>query len=153
MENFDRTSLLLSLKGLGDGNVHLKLSHLYNALSLLHITLPKGNWIGVYLYDNNEKNLVLGPFAGTPACETIPSGKGVVGTCYKEKKSIVVEDVSTFPGYICCDPLAKAEIVVPLKKNGIIKGVLDVDYPEGHSLKDEKQFYEDVAEILSTWIW
>ena len=92
---------------------------------------------------------MLGPFQGTLACERIALGKGVVGICFVKNETIVVEDVNAFPGYICCDVSASAEICVPLRKEGAPFGVLDIDYPKGHSFKGEKTFYEEVARIIS----
>ncbi len=82
-------------------------------------------WIGFYLVKNNE--LVLGPFQGPIACTRIALGKGVCGTAWKEKKTIVVEDVDKFPGHIACSSESRSEIVVPVIKNGEVVMVLDVD--------------------------
>jgi len=152
MNNFDRTSLLLSIKALDNGEVLLKRSHLYNALSLLHLSLPHNNWVGLYQYEGKLGKLILGPFGGSPACEVIDVGKGVVGTCYAKKIMIVVPDVTAFPGYICCDPLAMAELVVPLCQNGKVIGVLDVDYPKNRSFEGEEGFYQEAAKILEGFI-
>ncbi|OPZ37464.1 MAG: Free methionine-R-sulfoxide reductase [Tenericutes bacterium ADurb.BinA155] len=152
MENFDQASLLASLKGF-DSDPLLKKSHLYNALALLHVALPPKSWIGVYLYDETSNLLILGPFAGTPACESIKPNHGVVGTCFSKQKTIVVPDVHQFPGYICCDPSASAELVVPLKAGKRIHGVLDIDYPKGYSFEGESAFYEAVSALITTWLW
>ncbi len=82
-------------------------------------------WVGFYLVKENE--LVLGPFQGPIACTRIAYGKGVCGTAWKEKKTIVVEDVDNFPGHIVCSSDSKSEIVVPVIKNGNVAMVLDVD--------------------------
>jgi GAF domain-containing protein len=82
-------------------------------------------WVGFYLVKENE--LVLGPFQGPIACTRISFGKGVCGTSWKEKKTIVVEDVDKFPGHIACSSDSKSEIVVPVIKNGNVAMVLDVD--------------------------
>jgi L-methionine (R)-S-oxide reductase len=137
MENFDQASLLASLKGF-DSDPLLKKSHLYNALALLKESLPPKSWIGLYLYDEPSNLLILGPFAGTPACEKIVPNHGVVGTCFSQQKMIVVPDVHQFPGYICCDPTASAELVVPLKEGKRIHGVLDIDYPPVIPLRAKK---------------
>lgn len=82
-------------------------------------------WVGFYLVKNDE--LVLGPFQGTVACTRIKKGKGVCGTSWAEEKTIIVDDVDAFPGHIACSSGSKSEIVLPLKKDGIVIGVLDVD--------------------------
>ena len=82
-------------------------------------------WVGFYLVKGNE--LVLGPFQGPVACTRIPFGKGVCGTAWKERRTIIVPDVNQFPGHIACNSESKSEIVVPLFVNGEIIGVLDID--------------------------
>ena len=82
-------------------------------------------WVGFYLVKNTE--LVLGPFQGPVACTRIQKGRGVCGTSWDIGKTIIVADVEQFPGHIACSSLSKSEIVIPLKKNGQVVGVLDVD--------------------------
>ena len=82
-------------------------------------------WTGVYLVEGDE--LILGPYQGPLACLRIAYGRGVCGTAWKEKRTIVVPDVEEFPGHIACSSESRSEIVVPLSLNGEIKGVLDID--------------------------
>lgn len=82
-------------------------------------------WVGFYLVKNDQ--LVLGPFQGPIACTRIGFGKGVCGTAWKEKKTILVPDVEQFPGHIACSSASRSEIVVPALKDGIVTMVLDVD--------------------------
>jgi GAF domain-containing protein len=82
-------------------------------------------WVGFYLVKDDE--LVLGPFQGPVACTRIKKGRGVCGTSWDQGKTIVVADVEQFPGHIACSSLSRSEIVIPMKKNGQVVGVLDVD--------------------------
>ena len=83
-------------------------------------------WIGCYFVKGNE--LVLGTFQGPVACTRIAFGKGVCGTCWKEKEIIIVDDVSAFSGHIACNTESKSEIVLPaFDKTGEVALVLDVD--------------------------
>lgn len=82
-------------------------------------------WVGFYLVKNGE--LVLAPFQGPVACTRIKKGKGVCGTSWEQKQTLVVPDVDQFPGHIACSSLSKSEIVVPVIRNGDVLGVLDVD--------------------------
>lgn len=82
-------------------------------------------WVGFYLVKGDE--LVLGPFQGPVACTRIRMGRGVCGTSWKEGRVIIVPDVEKFPGHIACSSLSKSEIVIPLKMDNRIIGVLDVD--------------------------
>ncbi|MFZ5973415.1 MAG: GAF domain-containing protein [Bacteroidota bacterium] len=82
-------------------------------------------WVGFYLVKDNQ--LVLGPFQGPIACTRISFGKGVCGTSWKEKRTILVPNVDEFPGHIACSSASKSEIVLPAFKNGEVALVLDVD--------------------------
>ncbi|HUR12645.1 MAG TPA: GAF domain-containing protein [Flavitalea sp.] len=82
-------------------------------------------WIGWYLVKKEE--LVVGPFQGPVACSRIKKGKGVCGTCWQQRKTIVVPDVEAFPGHIACSSLSRSEIVVPMLLHDEVIGVLDVD--------------------------
>jgi len=97
-----------------------------NCSALLFERLEGVNWAGFYLL-TEPNTLVLGPFQGKIACVRIPVGKGVCGTAVAEDKVQLVEDVHAFPGHIACDAASNAEIVIPLKVNGTLVGVLDID--------------------------
>ncbi|MFH8134746.1 GAF domain-containing protein [Pantoea osteomyelitidis] len=102
------------------------LAALGNCSALLYERLEGVNWAGFYLL-TEPKTLVLGPFQGKIACVRIPVGKGVCGTAVAEEKVQRVDDVHAFPGHIACDAASNAEIVIPLKVNGVVVGVLDID--------------------------
>lgn len=82
-------------------------------------------WVGFYNVKNDE--LVLGPFQGPVACARIQKGKGVCGTAWERKDTVVVDDVEKFPGHIFCSSFSRSEIVVPLVKECQVVAVLDVD--------------------------
>lgn len=102
------------------------LAALGNCSALLFERLEGVNWAGFYLL-TEPNTLVLGPFQGKIACVRIPVGRGVCGTAIAEDKVQLVEDVHAFPGHIACDAASNAEIVIPLKVNGTLMGVLDID--------------------------
>ena len=105
-------------------------------------------WTGFYRVIGEQ--LVLGPFQGPVACTRIGFGKGVCGTSWKEKKTIVVENVEQFPGHIACSSESKSEIVVPLLKNGEVIGVLDIDSERLASFDAiDKEWLEQIAEVVS----
>ena len=92
-------------------------------------------WVGFYIVRENQ--LVLGPFQGPVACTRIGFGKGVCGTAWKEKCSILVPDVNQFPGHIACSSASVSEIVVPVfNKGNEVIAVLDVD-SERYDVLDE----------------
>ena len=105
------------------------------------------NWAGFYLLKDGE--LVLGPFQGKPACVRIALGKGVCGTAAQRRESIVVPNVHEFPGHIACDSASNSELVVPLIRNGMLLGVLDVDSPVlARFDADDRLGLEEIALIL-----
>jgi len=106
-------------------------------------------WTGFYRVIENQ--LVLGPFQGPVACTRIGFGKGVCGTAWKEKRTIVVEDVEQFPGHIACSSESKSEIVVPLYKGGEVIGVLDIDSEHLATFDATDQLWlEQIAEVVSS---
>lgn len=105
-------------------------------------------WTGFYRVIDNQ--LVLGPFQGPVACTRIGFGKGVCGTSWKERKTLVVEDVEQFPGHIACSSESKSEIVVPLIKQGEVIGVLDIDSERLATFDETDQHWlEQIAEVVS----
>ena len=106
-----------------------------NFASLLYHSLPELNWAGFYLL--KDKELVLGPFQGKPACVRIAVGKGVCGVAAAQRETVIVPNVHEFPGHIACDSASNSEIVVPLQKDGRLLGVLDLDSPQFARFDDE----------------
>ncbi|GMA62249.1 GAF domain-containing protein [Alicyclobacillus fastidiosus] len=105
------------------------IANLSNMSSLLNLYLKDINWVGFYLWSEDDGELILGPFQGKPACIRIPSGKGVCGAVATKRQAMVVEDVFSFPGHIACDPASRSEVVVPIVVEGKLIGVLDIDSP------------------------
>lgn len=114
------------LEALIQGIPH-KIANLANGAALLWQHLEGLNWAGFYLLEGEK--LVLGPFQGKPACIEIPVGKGVCGTAVARNETMCIPNVHDFPGHIACDSASNSEIVIPLRKNGEIIGVLDIDSP------------------------
>ncbi len=124
-----------------------QIANLSNASALLNQFLKEVNWVGFYLWKENE--LILGPFQGLPACVRIAYGKGVCGTAAQEEKTLRVDDVHAFPGHIACDAASNSEIVVPLIKNNQLIGVLDIDSPtKSRFSKEDQEGIEKFTEIL-----
>lgn len=122
-------------------------TNLANASAILN-TLGDLNWAGFYLVDGDH--LVLGPFQGEVACTIIPYGKGVCGTSWEKGETLIVDDVFSFPGHIACSSASRSEIVVPIKKENKVVGVIDLDAPVLSRFgQKEKEILEEVAIILS----
>lgn len=116
-------TLLPQIEGLIAGEADL-IANLSNIAAALKQTMGFF-WVGFYLVRENQ--LVLGPFQGPIACTRINFGKGVCGTSWKERRTILVPDVEQFPGHIACSSASKSEIVLPAFKNNEVALVLDVD--------------------------
>lgn len=128
-------------------------SNLANAAALLFQNYENLNWAGFYIYNDDAKELDLGPFQGKVACMHIKPGSGVVGTAFANKESIVVPNVHGFAGHIACDADSNSELVVPIFKNGQIYGIIDIDSPLLNRFgENEKNEVEELAEILANHI-
>lgn len=107
---------------------HEEMSVLANVAAVLK---ERFQWFWVGFYMAREGELRLGPFQGSVACMHIAYGKGVCGTAFAERRSVVVDDVELFPGHIACSSLSRSEIVVPLfNHKDEPMGVLDIDSTE-----------------------
>lgn len=105
-------------------------------------------WVGIYFVKSNE--LVLGPFQGPVACTRIALGKGVCGVSWKEKRTLLIEDVETFPGHIACSSDSKSEIVIPCFKKGDVFAVLDVDSDKLADFDEtDRKYLEEIGNIIS----
>lgn len=105
-------------------------------------------WTGFYLVRGEQ--LVLGPFQGPVACTHIPFGRGVCGTAWQRRETVVVPDVEAFPGHIACSSASRSEIVVPILRDGDVLGVLDIDSRELATFDEEDAAgLEAVAALLA----
>ena len=106
-------------------------------------------WTGFYIEKNGQ--LRLGPFQGSVACYRIDHGKGVCGTAYEERKTIIVPDVEQFPGHIACSSLSRSEIVVPyFDGQQRVRGVLDIDSRELNTFDEtDRKHLEAIVSIIA----
>ena len=124
-------------------------TNLSNLSALYKEYLPKTNWVGFYLLDEKNNNLVLGPFQGKVACTRIPFNKGVCGHCFTNRETIYVEDVHKFPGHIACDSATNSELVVPIIQNDKVVALLDIDSIEfDRFTKEEVQTFTEVTKKI-----
>ena len=121
-----------------------------NASALLMQTMEQVNWAGFYLVKDGM--LKVGPFQGRPACVLIGRGKGVCGTAWEKEETLVVEDVHAFPGHIACDSASRSEIVIPVRSDGKIVAVLDIDSPlKGRFTEQDRQGLEQFVKVLEEY--
>ena len=130
-------SLYPQVKALVDGEPDL-IANLANISAALK---EQFNWLWVGFYLVKDEELVLGPFQGPVACTRIRKGKGVCGSSWAAKQTLIVPDVEKFPGHIACSSLSKSEIVVPIIHNNEVIGVLDVDSIDLDQFDDTDERY------------
>ncbi|KAK1246686.1 hypothetical protein MKX08_000488 [Trichoderma sp. CBMAI-0020] len=153
--NWVRQSPLLSLFTASTTTNRCNLSNaaslLWHAYKSLGAPSNEVNWAGFYVLDPTKKDqLILGPFQGKVACQTIPFGRGVCGAAAATKTTQLVEDVEKFPGHIACDSESKSEIVVPIVSGDRVVAIIDVDCAvlNGFDETDKKNL-EQLAELLA----
>lgn len=123
------------------------IARMANVASMIHHTFGFW-WTGFYRTMGNE--LVLGPFQGALACTRIAFGRGVCGTAWRDEQTIVVPDVEQFEGHIACSSASRSEIVVPLRQNGVIIGVLDIDSCELATFDaTDREWLERIVALLT----
>lgn len=123
------------------------ISNLSNFIAVIKSNFNYVSWIGFYFYDGEK--LYLGPFQGNVACINIEIGKGVCGTAAKTRETIIVPDVNKFDGHIFCDENSKSEIVIPIVKNNLLIGVLDLDSYDYDSFDEiDRKFLEELVLYL-----
>ena len=116
--------LAAQLQGLLHGEADA-IANAANTAALIFAALPEVSWAGFYFLRGGE--LIVGPFQGKPACVRIALGRGVCGAAAARQETLIVPDVSAFPGHIACDTASQSELVVPLIAAGRLLGVLDLD--------------------------
>lgn len=124
-----------------DGNLVSKLG---NISSICMEEIEDLNWVGFYIYNLDQEALVLGPFQGKKATSVIAPTDGVCGKAFTTDEVTVVEDVHNFCGHIACDLASNSELVIPLHKDGVVIGVMDIDSPV------KARFDSDLVELFKS---
>jgi len=139
-------ALIPQIKGLIEGETDL-IANLANIAAALKEQF-NWLWVGFYLVKNEE--LVLGPFQGPVACTRIKKSRGVCGSSWAQKKTLIVADVEKFPGHIACSSASRSEIVIPVLHNNEVAGVLDVDSKKLDEFDTTDQAYlEQIVSFIS----
>ena len=153
-------SLLPQVKSLCEGETDM-IAKMANVAALLHSEFGFW-WTGFYRvapimnYEFRNSNfniqnseLILGPFQGPIACVHIAYGRGVCGTAWKERRTLVVPDVEAFPGHIACSTESRSEIVVPVMAGGEVVAVLDIDSRELSTFDDtDRRELEELVKLI-----
>ena len=156
MEKEEKYRLLTEqIKALIEGETD-SVAVMANVCAAIHETMGFF-WTGFYRVmpktqsDDSDQELVLGPFQGPVACMHIPFGKGVCGSAWQRKETIVVPDVEQFPGHIACSSLSRSEIVVPVfSQAGEVVAVLDIDSKELATFDEtDRQYLEAICGLIT----
>ena len=123
-----------------------RVARMANVVAMIHQTFGFW-WTGFYRVVGEE--LVLGPFQGPLACMRIRYGRGVCGTAWKERRTVIVEDVEQFPGHIACSSASRSEIVVPLMRGDEVVAVLDIDSEKLATFDEEdRHWLEQIVSLV-----
>lgn len=150
IDNINKDELISQTKYLIDDSLPL-ISNLSNLSRLLYECFENVLWAGFYITDfNNPNELVLGPFQGPIACTKIKFNKGVCGEAAYNKKTLLVPNVHEFEGHIACSSLSNSEVVVPIIRNDLVYGVIDIDSTIFNNFTNEDvKILEEFAELIS----
>ena len=110
------------------------------------------HWVGFYMLEGDV--LVLGPFIGKPTEHLrIPLNQGICGAAASTGETVVVDDVTADPRYLACSIETRSEIVVPIRRHGVVVGEIDLDsdVPSAFTA-DDRALLEGVAEIVGAFL-
>ena len=122
-----------------------RVARMANVAAMIHQTFGFW-WTGFYRVVGEE--LVLGPFQGPLGCMRIRYGRGVCGTAWKERRTVIVQDVEQFPGHIACSSASRSEIVVPLMRADEVVAVLDIDSEKLATFDEEDRHWLEQIVLL-----
>ena len=126
---------------------------LQNVVDFLYENFDKYSWVGIYIVEGND--LLLGPWMGEQATEhtRISIGKGICGSAAETGKTEIIADVSQDERYLSCFLSTQSEIVVPVKKNGMVIAEIDIDSDIPNAFdKGDVVFLEKIADEISDFI-
>lgn len=146
LEKCERYNLLLrQLSALAEGETDT-IALMANTAAMLHDTFHFW-WTGFYRVVGDE--LLLGPFQGSVACMHIAFGRGVCGTAWQQRHTLVVPDVEAFPGHIACSAASRSEIVVPVYDGDNVIAVLDIDSQHFATFDDcDRHYLEQIVSAV-----
>jgi L-methionine (R)-S-oxide reductase len=112
-------------------------------------------WVGLYDVGETEVSIIAYSGPSAPAYPTFPIGKGLTGSAIKEKKTVVVGDVTKDPRYLTAFGSTKSEIIIPVldSRRGMVAGTVDVESERANAFSDaDRRVLEDCATAaLKLW--
>ena len=151
--SLEAVSVVKKLQEMRDGG-YLSDPIMREAVIQIEKSDAKYNWVGIYLYNPDEKMLWLHNYMGEPTEHAkIGVGQGVCGTAVAEAKNQVVNDVSKVENYLSCSPSVQAEMVVLIRAGDDILGQIDIDSRKKDAFGDEDQdavqrIADKIADVL-----
>lgn len=151
MDSEEKYEHMLALLEAYIGSETDQTAQLSNAAAIVKALVDRTNWAGFYLLKQGE--LVLGPFQGLPACNRIKLSNGVCGTAARTGKTQIVPNVHEFAGHIACDSASNSELVIPIIRDGVVYGVLDIDSAEFNRFSErDAKGLERFVEMLNQFV-
>ena len=145
------SQLVKEATALLDGESDL-IANMANLAALIHETMGFW-WTGFYIVrtcKDGAEQMVLGPFQGPIACTRIAFGRGVCGTSWQRRETVVVPDVEKFPGHIACSSESRSEIVVPVFNGDKVSAVLDIDSRYLNTFDEtDARYLEQIVKLLN----
>ena len=146
----EQRDVLDSIRGAGAMPVDGLLDRVVEAL---HSRFSK--YTGAYLYwMDGPDALVLRAFRGRPTAHgRIPVSVGICGRAAREKHTVIVDDVAADPSYLACSLETRSEIVVPIMRDDVVYGEIDIDgdAPAAYGPSDQR-FLEELAALIAARI-
>ncbi len=110
------------------GSQQARDAKLQKICELLKARVSYYDWVGFYIANEENRELILGPYVGAPTEHTrISFGQGICGQAAAIKKPLIVQDVSKETNYLSCGVKVMSEIVLPIMKGERVLGELDID--------------------------
>jgi GAF domain-containing protein len=95
--------------------------------------------VEIMLVEGNVLVMEVSRGEGWPVGKRVPLSEGIVGRVTRTGIPAYVPDVHRDPDYIAAVPDTQSEIVVPLRKSGVVIGVLNVESPVRYGLRRDDQ--------------
>lgn len=135
----DHERLVQDLQTMRDEG-HLSDALLRRAVREIESGDDRFDWVGVYLLNEEAKELWLHNYVGEPTDHAkIPVGTGVCGRAVEQRRNINVPDVSAEEDYLACTPETQSELVTLIRAGDEIFGQIDIDSDRKEAFTEDDQ--------------
>jgi GAF domain-containing protein len=109
-------------------------------------------WVGIYRVAGSRICAIGWTGAFAPAYPDFPATQGLCGAAVQSGRTMMVGDVSRDPHYLTTFGSTKSEIVVPVRRDGVVVGLIDVESERLDAFDDvDRAFLEGSAAILAEY--